>query len=903
MIDEQFGVDGATDKDSTRQMELLLESTGEGICQVDMRGFCTFANRASAEMLGYERPELIGRMMHQLVHSRRPDGSPYPVEECPITRAFQNGVACRVDRDVFWRRDGSSFPVEYSAHPILENGETTGTVLTFTDITERKRLERKVAVREQWLNSFFTGAPAGLLLLDNELRYVHINETLAQMNGPMVAEHLGRTVQEVVPQLAREMVPALQKVLFTGRPLLNIEVSGETPRDPGARRHWIASFFPLFGEEGRVQGVGGIVVEISDRKRAEEVLRESERRFRDMLGNVELIAMTLDKDGIVTFCNDYLLRLTGWKREEVIGSDWFSKFLPESAAYVKKLFFETIEAAAIPRHHENPIKTKEGQLREITWNNTMLRDTNGNIVGTASIGEDITERKWAEQALRESERKFRQLAETIEEVFWITNPEKTKILYISPGYEKIWGRSVESVYNSPQSWIEAIHPEDRERVTQSALTRQISGGFDESYRIIRPDGEERWIRDRAFPLRDETGVYRIVGIAEDITERKKLEAQFLRAQRMESIGTLAGGIAHDLNNVLAPILMATDVLRDKLTDKDSQDLIETVMNAAQRGAEMVRQVLTFSRGIEGKRVDIQFRHLVKEIANIIRQTVPKSIEVKTHVPEGLWTVQGDATQLHQVLMNLSVNARDAMPSGGKLTIEVSNLFVDANFARMNLDATPGPHIVLSVKDTGSGMSASVRERIFDPFFTTKGPDKGTGLGLSTVCGIVKSHGGFISVYSERGVGSEFKVFLPASGGQRQEAPQQQTCFKPHGKGELILVVDDEAAIRSTTKKALETAGYTTTLAENGAQAVALFSLRVDEIKLVLTDMAMPVMDGAAAIQALRTLAPKLKIVATSGFDARERSIENGGLNADYFLHKPFTAEDLLKTVRNVLDSN
>jgi PAS domain S-box-containing protein len=367
-----------------------------------------------------------------------------------------------------------------------------------------------------------------------------------------------------------------------------------------------------------------------------------------MLENVDLIAVTLDLNGIVTFCNDYLLALTGWKREEVIGADWFTKFLPEPHDAVRKSYFLAIASGKIPSHHENPIKTRSGELRDITWNNTILRDSEGKFIGSASIGEDVTKRNRAERTLQESEERFRQLAENIHEAFWITDIEKHEVIYISPAYEVIWGRTCASLYEAPETWLETMRPEDRDRMELVAREKQSKGGYDEEYRIIRPDGAERWIRDRAFPVRDSSGtVTRCVGVAEDITESKKLQEQFFRAQRMEAVGTLSGGIAHDLNNILAPILMAPAMLREYARSDHERRLLDLIEQSAQRGAHVVRQLLTFSRGSGGERVGVEMRSLFDEMIGIMRETFPREIVIRRRYPRTyalFWAIRHSFTR-------------------------------------------------------------------------------------------------------------------------------------------------------------------------------------------------------------------------------------------------------------------
>jgi two-component system, cell cycle sensor histidine kinase and response regulator CckA len=402
--------------------------------------------------------------------------------------------------------------------------------------------------------------------------------------------------------------------------------------------------------------------------------------------------------------------------------------------------------------------------------------------------------------------------------------------------------------------------------------------------------ESRWTLVPEFDNRAQS----VLVVNTDITQKKQLEAQFFRAQRLESIGTLASGIAHDLNNVLAPILMTAQLLESQLHDERSKRLLPILISNAKRGANLVKQVLSFTRGIEGERSMTQIKHLITEIQQIIKETFPKSIQVTTNVPSELWTVLGNATQLHQVLMNLCVNARDAMPHGGKLEISAENIFIDENFAKMNIEARVGNYILISISDTGIGIPSDIVDRIFEPFFTTKELGKGTGLGLSTVLGIVKSHGGFINVPNDINKGSKFEVYLPAQ--QIPETIEDPETELPKGNGELILVVDDEDSIRTVTKTSLETYNYRAITACDGIEAIALYAEYRDKIEIVLTDMIMPAMDGLTTIKTLQKINPTVKIIAVSGLLSSDKVNNATEIGVKAFLPKPFTAKQLLQTI-------
>jgi two-component system cell cycle sensor histidine kinase/response regulator CckA len=473
-----------------------------------------------------------------------------------------------------------------------------------------------------------------------------------------------------------------------------------------------------------------------------------------------------------------------------------------------------------------------------------------------------------------------------------------KILFWNKAAERLYGCKKEEAIGKR---IQELWQTKHAMQLQEALNILMKNGSweGELYQTTKYDKEiiveSRWT---LVPFDNKSQSILVVNT--DITQKKQLEAQFLRAQRLESIGTLASGIAHDLNNVLAPILMTAQLLETQLHDARSKRLLPILVTNAKRGANLVKQVLSFTRGVEGDRTILQLKHLILEIRQVIKETFPKSIEVDCETSRNLWTVSGDATQLHQVLMNLCVNARDAMPNGGTLTISAENFLVDEHYAKMHLDAKIGSYIVVIVADTGIGITHEVLDRIFEPFFTTKELGKGTGLGLSTVLGIVKSHGGFINVYSEVGKGSKFQVYLPAQ--QTAETPEEKELELPRGSGELILIIDDEPSIREITKTSLEAYNYKAITASDGIEAIALYAEYRDKISIVLTDMLMPSMDGITTIRTLHKINPNVKIIAISGLATSDKMNAAYDLGIKAFLSKPYTAKQLLETINTVKNS-
>ncbi len=513
---------------------------------------------------------------------------------------------------------------------------------------------------------------------------------------------------------------------------------------------------------------------------------------------------------------------------------------------------------------------------------------------------DISERKRTEAALRESECRFRQLAENIREVFWIIDPTIPRTLYVSPAYETVWGRSCEALYENPLDWLEGLHPDDRPRLEEATGKFRLGAGYDETYRVVQTDGATRWVRDRAFPLRDPAGnAYRVVGVAEDVTGQKLLEHQVVRSQRLEAVGTLAAGVAHDLNNILTPISVAAGMLKGQLHNASDVELAAMIETSAVRGGDIVKQLLAFSRGIESARGPVQPRHILREVRKLIAETFPRNVEIRLAAPNDLWPIDADATQLHQVVLNLCVNARDAMPEGGTLFLAASNEELDAHDPRLEPNQAPGRFVAFSVADTGTGIPPDVLPHIFDPFYTTKAEGLGTGLGLSTVLGIVRSHGGFLKADTEIGQGTTFRVYWPA---QQNLATEPQPLPMPtvSGTGELVLVVDDEKTVRTAVQMCLRADGYRVLTAPDGAAALALFLKHRHEIDLVLTDVMMPVMDGWRLAWEIRAIGDRIPIVASSGLES-PRAPSAGLISR--LLPKPYDMRELLHVVAAVLASH
>ena len=647
--------------------------------------------------------------------------------------------------------------------------------------------------------------------------------------------------------------------------------------------------------DGTLRGYGLVTRDMTERQQAHEALKLNAEKFRSLVNHIPDAVWTVNAAGEALFMSGNAERIYGVTGDELKAPGaalGLGRVHADDALRLREAW-QALFARQQRFEVECRYERKDGRRAWLLLRAAAIYEKDGQLVADG-ITSDITERKRAEEQIRSQARLLDLAGDAI-----VVRNLNHEVIYWNHGAERIYGWPAAEVRGRRVTELVMKDSKPFEAAQAELLTK---GEWSGELRQFARDGHEVIVNSRWTLVRDDADQpTSVLVINTDITEKKRLESQFLRAQRMESIGTLAGGVAHDLNNILTPIMMAAPLLRmEALPAADFDRLVDTIEANTQRGSDIVKQLLAFGRGIEGERVVVQPRHIIKEMVKIARETFPKNITLTTAVAEKLWPIMGDPTHLHQVLLNLCINARDAMPSGGALKVTAENVQLDEHYAAQDAEAKQGPFVSIRVSDTGTGIPKEIRDQIFDPFFTTKEVGKGTGLGLATVMGIVKSHGGVIHVYSELGKGTVFDVLLPAAPDAVAAEDKDVREPLPQGRGETILVVDDEPGIVGATGNLLERHNYQVLAAADGAEALTLFSRHRRRIRLILTDVMMPVMDGLALTRVIKKMDPDTKIVASSGLEHDARFDELRGLGVNAFLTKPYTAEKLLHTLRDVL---
>lgn len=760
------------------------------------------------------------------------------------------------------------------------------------DVTERKDSEIALRAGEERLETFFAHAPAALAMFDTQMRYILASRRWST-DFHLEGELRGRYHYDLVPDLPARWKEGHLRAL-RGEVLRS--EADRFDRADGSVMWMRWEVRPFYDAPGKIGGILIFAEDITASYRSEELLRKSEMRFRELFVHSPVAYVSLDENGCFIDANDRLCKMLGYGWEELDGRCFSDLYSPATRAG----FLEEFEQFRKKGEAQSDLELvrRDGTQITVLLEGRIQTDEQGHFVRTHCVLHDITERRRAEVGLRLQSAALNAAANAIV----ITDP-RAVVEWVNPAFTAYTGYSVEEAVGKTMSELvkSGQHgPELYQDLWSTILAKRAWRG-----ELVnrKKDGSLYSEQMSITPLLDDHGeISHFIGIKEDISERKRLEALVLRSQRLDSVGRLVSGIAHDLNNILTPILMTPGMLRSYVKHPRAETLLDMIETSAQRGASIIKQLLTFARGLPGERVPVQLRALVADMMRLIEQAFPKNITARQRVPLQVPLVNGDSTQLHQVLMNLCVNSRDAMPGGGTLTLSVEAVEVGVEMAKQNPDAQPGSYVVLSVEDTGSGIAPENLDKIYDPFFTTKTIGEGTGLGLSTALGIVKSHRGFIQVDSEVGRGTRFRIYLPAIA-RTSDATSEHPSKPPLiGGGELILVVDDEELTRQASRQVLEQHGYRVIEARNGDEGMALYSQYRQELRIVLTDLMMPVRDGIQLIRSLRSRYPgdRVQLMAMTGYLSQPELLDEVRHSVHIVLDKPLTGAALLDAVAAVL---
>jgi len=868
-------------KVSERNYREIFNDSNEAIFVHDIAtGRILDANRTTLEMFGYSYEEALSLQVEDVSLADPPYTQAdakrkirKTVEEGPQTFEW---LGKRKNGEVFW--------VEVNLKRAVIGGQER--ILAFVqDITERKEAEAALNEQLRLWRTALDATPDLVVLKDRDSAFRAVNAAFCQFVGRPEREIIGKTDFDLFPQDEAEFYRKGDlQVIRTGRPLLqDEEVTG------GAGPRWLSVVKnPVLDEKGKCIGVLVAIRDVTDRKRAEEEIR----RLAKFPSENPNPVLRVGGNGSVMYANDAsrpLLDAWGCDVGGVLPDEWLQVV-------------------------SDVLRNGTGRQAEVVYGDRVVSLTLAPVVDPGYVnvyGLDITDRKQSEETLREREARLKQIADTIEDVFWTTDWSSKRTVFASPAYERVWGRSLEDLYSNAEAWADAIHPDDRQRAWETFLHMEQEGSYNEEYRIIRPDGSTRWIRDRGFPVRDDRGeVYRAVGIAQDITERKqaeeerqRLEAQVQQAQKLESLGILAGGIAHDFNNLLTGILgNASLALMDLSENAPARPSIEQIEKSSLRAAELTNQMLAYSGRGSFVVVPVDLSKLIWEMMELLESSISKKVTVQHKLRDDLPAVEADVAQIRQVIMNLIVNASEAIGDGeGVITVATGVMDADRGFLAetyMGENLPEGRYVYLEVSDTGRGMDAETKSKIFDPFFTTK--FAGRGLGLAATLGIVRGHRAAIKVDSRPARGSTFRVLFPCSDHPAEDLSAAATERKadPLESG-TILVVDDEEAVRQVATRALERAGFTVVTASNGREAVEIFRTHADAIAAVLLDRTMPAMDGEEAFDEIRRIRPDAPVVLSSGYSEQEASEKFAGRGLSGFLRKPYQARSLVEKLREV----
>jgi two-component system cell cycle sensor histidine kinase/response regulator CckA len=872
-------------KESEEKYRLVVETALDGIVIVQNDRF-GYLNPAACTIIGHPRGALFGREFIDFV---------YPGDRDDVLREYRRKAsgdpATYPTPFRFVAKDGSPRWVEAIAVSVSWEGEPA--LLSFIrDISERVKSRDALKESEKKYRELVETLEEGIWVIDRDGSTTYANPRMADMLGYGIDEMIGRHLFSFMDVAE---VPLAARNIERRKEGIRESHEFEFLKKNGDRLFARLVVSPLIDEQGRYAGALAAVSDVTEQKRAEALIRESEERYRELVENIEDIMYVTDERGNITYVNRASERFTGFGRDELIEKNFSELLAPESYDYAGEIFKRQLEGEDVGTF-ELRLKKRDGEIIVLETRERPVWERD-RIVEVHGLGRDITDRKKTEEVLRQFEEKWRNFIETSRDVIFLTNLDG-KVIDINPaglelsGYtrEEFVGKDISENYRSPAE-------------RGMFISMIMDKGFvkDIEIDLSRKGGSLAHCLITATQRRDRNGdVIGFQGIIKDITEKKNLEQQLIHAQKMEAIVALAGGIAHNFNNILVGIMGYSEYLLSK-KNRDDPDYkaLKTIHEGTMRASTLVKQLLSTARIGQYHPTRVNLNEVIEDILPLVLGTFNKSIEIVTHLAGDLATIHADTGQLEQSLLNLCINARDAMPSGGSLIIETANKVLDRKFVDAHLGLNEGAYVVLSVSDTGVGMPSEVSERIFEPFFTTKEQAGGKGMGLATVYGIMKNHGGRITVYSELGKGTTFRLYFPAvEGASSEEGTGREEADRE--RRTTILLIDDDPVVRELWSGFLLDQGYRVIAAEDGDRAVEIVKKRPDSIDLVIVDLVMPGMGGKDTIRKLREVRPDVRVLASSGYSANGQARDILEMNIEGFIQKPSQLSELIEIVKEAL---
>lgn len=876
----------AEQQDQLRFQASLLATVEQAVFAVDPTGRVVFVNPFAERLFGWGAAEISGATMIERF---------FAPDSCEVV-AIGFARACA---GTSWsgevtgqRRDDTTFVALATFAPLRdEHGTCTGVTGACTDITARKASEAAWQISEQRLRHFFQAARDVMWEMDLRTYTVWWSEGLQHVFGYQ-PHQIGYDADwwraQVHPDDYAEVIAGLRQAIESDATYFESEFRF---RDgAGEYRYVVDRGYIERDADGTALSMFGSVSDVSERRRAEELPRRQAEVLQTMFDHIPVMLVLFDAASQVQMVNREWLRVLGWTLDMLQRRDPLELIYPDPG-YREAARRHML--AANPGWRDFQTRTRSGRTLTTSWANVRLSD--GTTIG---IGQDLSERRRAEEALRLSEERYRLITENTSDLISLLDAGAV-YLYTSPSYQRALGYEAGDLVGT--SLFDHLHPDDLADVRQTWSRMLSEGTVKTVLRYRHADGSWRWFESQRTVVRQEGRGYAIA-VDRDITEQRLLEAQFRQSQKMEAIGRLAGGVAHDFNNLLVVIGSSAELARMVLpADHEALHDLEEIQKAADRAAGLTRQLLAFARRQVVEPQVVGLNDLISEMNRMLRRLIGEDINLITILARDLWPVRIDPGQIEQVIINMAVNARDAMPTGGSLTIITSNTVLDGNEVA-GYGLVSGEYVCLEIIDTGVGMDAETRAQLFEPFFTTKPVGQGTGLGLATCYGIVKQNSGVIQVESDEGQGSTFRVLLPRVAGTDLSEVQQSGYAVVSGGHETILVVEDEDLVRSLTVRVLREQGYHVLEADDGPRAIEIANTLNAPIDVLLTDMVMPQMDGATLADRLGTCFPNLKVIFTSGYSDRDIPQRKNADSDTAFLPKPFTPAALTERVRRVLDS-